>query len=64
MMPFDPIGYVPPQQPSPPPSGAPRLSPRGQRVMLSLVAALVILLFVLPFSADTFVDIIRAMRGD
>ena len=59
-MPFDPTGYVPP--PSAPPE-RPRLSPAGERVILRLVAILVLMLLIMPFSAGTFIDVIRYIRS-
>lgn len=56
-MPFDGTGWNP--QPTPEP--APRKA--QERVMTVVIAFIVVLLFVLPISAGTLVDIVESMRA-
>ncbi|MFD1950992.1 hypothetical protein ACFSGX_09470 [Sphingomonas arantia] len=56
-MPFDGSGWNP--QPTPEP--APRKA--QERVMTVVIAFIVVLLFVLPISAGTLVDIVESMRA-
>lgn len=58
-MPFDPRGFPFDRRPERPNPHGVRWTPRAERMFLALVGVMLILMMIVPISADTIVDTVR-----